>query len=127
MPLTKNNSARDIRKRWKGGFIEDEPDQDWKVSGRIHKYRVEPVLFAVRESPVAHELPGACAVSVNFDNGFTIDGNLPPGIEDNAIGVIRDLEYILLTHLLYLFYRMKYINLTISPQPKRWWRGGIRT
>jgi len=114
MPITRNNSARNARKRLKGGFIENEPDQDGKVSGRIHEYRVEPVLLAVRPGPVAHELLSACAISVDLDNGLPIDVDLPPGIEDNAIRGIRDLKYVLLAHWLYIFYRRRYINLITS-------------
>jgi hypothetical protein len=101
MPITQNNCSRNARKRFKGDFIEDEPDQDGEIARRVHKYRVEPVLFAVRLGPVAHELLSACAISVNLDNGFAIDIDLPPRIEDNAIRVIRDLKYMLLTHCLH--------------------------
>ena len=101
----RNNSAGNARKGFEGDFIEDEPDQDGEVSGRVHEYRVEPVLLAVRDGPVAHELPGACARSVNLGNRLPIDVDLPSRIEDNATGVLRDLEQVLLAHRPYLFYR----------------------
>jgi hypothetical protein len=115
---TRNNSAGNTRKRCKGDFIEDEPDQDGEIARRVHEYRVEPVLFAVRLGPVAHELSGACAISVNLDNGFTIDIDLPPRIEDNAIRVIRDLKYVLLTHCPHKLSLKIYKSNRMSPRRK---------
>ena len=114
LPITRTSRAANTRKGFVRFFIEDEPDQDGKVSGRVHEYRVEPVLLAVRPGFLAHEMPGACAGPVHLDRGLPIDVDLPPGVEDDTLRVFRDLKQVLLAHWPYLFYFIRYINLIPS-------------
>jgi hypothetical protein len=88
--------AKDRRKRMEGFLIENEPDEDGQVSGGVYEDRVEPVLLAIRPGPVGHEMPGAGAREVDLDHGLPVYRDLPPGLEDDAPRVIRDLEDLLL-------------------------------
>jgi hypothetical protein len=89
---------KDTGKRGVGFLIEDKPDEDGKVSGGIYEDRLQAVLLAVGPGPVGHEMPGAGARELYLDNRSPVNGDLAPGLEDDAPRVIGDLEDLLFAH-----------------------------